>query len=81
MGLIVLLTFTGGTVVFGASSKTKTAAGKAYRTFLRNSGYTYFRTFDMNGDGLKELVCGYEKEYVLLVRDILFQSSAVFMIS
>ena len=63
MGLIVLLTFTGGTVVFGASSKTKTAAGKAYRTFLRNSGYKYFRTFDMNGDGLKELVCGYDKEY------------------
>lgn len=56
--------FAGGMFPYKVSAKvsksTKKKAAKAYREFMDGTDYWWFRTIDMDGDGLKELVVSYE---------------------
>ena len=56
--------YAGGMFPYEVSAKvsksTKKKAAKAYREFMYDTDYWWFRTIDMDGDGLKELVVSYE---------------------
>lgn len=55
--LVFLTLINAASAAAGVSSK-KSKATAAFRNFLNSSKYTFFRTFDVNGDGVNELICG-----------------------
>ncbi len=52
--------FSPQTAQAAVSSATKRKAQKAYRDFLDGSDYLYFRVYDVDKDGLKELLVSYD---------------------